>query len=70
MIQDEHMSLPNRRTTATGDHAERVQNDLFAHASARQAYEQQQQASIPTRRERMYLVREIMKCVMMGFFFL
>lgn len=55
MYQDEHLSMPNRRTTAAGDHAERVQNDLVTHALARQAYEQQQhQGSIPTRRDRMY----------------
>lgn len=60
MYQDEHLSMPNRRTTSAGDHAERVQNDLVNHALARQAYEQQQQhqASIPTRRERKYCIEK------------
>ena len=58
MYQDEHLSMPNRRTTAAGDHAERVQNDLVNHALARQAYEQQHQGSIPIRREGMCL-REV-----------
>jgi hypothetical protein len=54
MIQDEQVSLPTRRTTTTGDHAERVHSELLSQAAARQAYEQQHQGSIPTRRERMY----------------
>ncbi len=53
MIQDESVSMPNRRTT-TGDNAERVHSELISQAIGRQAYEQQQ-ANIPTRRERMYL---------------
>ncbi len=60
MIQDEQVSLPNRRTTTTttGDHAERVHSELLSQAAARQAYEQQHQGSIPTRRERMCIVNE------------
>ncbi len=54
MIQDQSVSLPNRRTTTTGDHAERVHNQLANQTIARQAYEQQHQTNIPTRRERMY----------------
>ena len=71
MIQDEHVSLPNRRTTTTttSDHAERVQSELLGHALARQAYEQQQHASIPTRRERMYSIRKETKSMMKCFFF-
>ena len=61
MIQDEQISLPNRRTTTaattatSGDHAERVHSTLMSQAAARQAYDQQQQATVPTRRERMCL---------------
>ncbi|CAF4625042.1 unnamed protein product [Rotaria sp. Silwood1] len=54
MIQDDLVSMPNRRTT-TIDNAERVHSDLLNQAVARQAFEQQQQATtstnIPTRRD-------------------
>lgn len=58
MDQDDQLSLPTRRPTTTvvenaSNHAERVHNDLLHAAAARQAYEQQQQMSMPARRERM-----------------
>lgn len=53
MMQDESFTLPNRRTTTTVDHAERVHSELLSQAAAKQAYDQQHQATIPTRRERM-----------------
>jgi len=57
MIQDDSVSMPNRRTTAM-DNAERVHSELINQAVARQAYEQQH-ANISTRRERMYLIYNI-----------
>jgi hypothetical protein len=53
MIQDESVSMPNRRTTTAVDNAERVHSELVNQAVARQVFEQQQ-GHIPTRRERMY----------------
>lgn len=50
MIQDDSVSMPNRRTTTAVDHAERVHTALASQAAARQT----EQATIPTRRERMY----------------
>jgi len=52
MNQDDQLSMPNRQTM-TINNAERVHSQLVSQAVARQAYEQQQ-ASISTRRERMY----------------
>jgi hypothetical protein len=54
MIQEENVSMPNRRTGGL-DNAERVHSELINQAVARQAYEQQQQVNIPTRREGMFL---------------
>lgn len=53
MNPDDPVSMPNRQTTTMVNNAERVHSQLVGQAVARQAYEQQQ-ASIPTRRERMY----------------
>jgi len=50
MIQDESVSMPNRRTTAL-DNAERVHSELINQAVARQTIEQHQQS---TRREGIY----------------
>jgi hypothetical protein len=49
MIQDDSVSMPNRRTTTGLDNAERVHSELINQAVARQAYEQQQQINIPRR---------------------
>ncbi|CAF1671151.1 unnamed protein product, partial [Adineta ricciae] len=51
MIQDDSFTLPNRRTTATVDHAERVHSELLSQTAAKQTYDQHYQATIPTRRE-------------------
>lgn len=57
MIQDDQVSMPNRRTT-TADNAERVHTELMSQVQARQTSFEQQQAAISTnistRRESMY----------------
>lgn len=53
MNPDDQLSMPNRQTTTIINNAERVHSQLVNQAIARQ-HEQQQQASVLTRRERMY----------------